>query len=66
MKFYGNNSHPLADMPFNFFLITDFNDSSTAEDLENTIHAWIDRTPEGKWPNWVVRKLLSLSFVRFI
>lgn len=41
-------------MPFNFFLITNLNASSTAQDFQDVISMWLDNMPAGKWPNWVL------------
>lgn len=53
MEYYSqerNRTH----MPFNFNFITDLNSSSSAIDIKNAIHLWLDNMPQGKWPNWVV------------
>ncbi|XP_069956904.1 maltase A3 isoform X3 [Cherax quadricarinatus] len=56
MKYYGNDTVPLADFPFNFFLIDNLQNRSylTGETLKSTIGLWLDNMPEGKWPNWVL------------
>ncbi|XP_071552168.1 maltase A3-like isoform X3 [Panulirus ornatus] len=55
MKYYGNETVPLADFPFNFFLIDNLQSRGdlTGESLRYTIDLWLDNMPEGKWPNWV-------------
>ncbi|XP_047501137.1 maltase A3-like isoform X1 [Penaeus chinensis] len=56
MKYYGNDSVPLADFPFNFLLIEHLRNRSdlTGFALKDTIDMWLDNMPEGKWPNWVL------------
>ncbi|XP_063610821.1 maltase A3-like [Penaeus indicus] len=56
MKYYGNESHPLADFPFNFLLIDSFQsrDNLTGESVMDVIDEWMTNMPEGKWPNWVI------------
>ncbi|XP_068082069.1 maltase 1-like [Anabrus simplex] len=52
MKFYGDEKHPLADFPFNFLLITQLNNHSTAEDVMETVNMWLSNVPPNKWSNW--------------
>ncbi|XP_076066771.1 maltase A3-like [Oratosquilla oratoria] len=56
MKYYGNDTDPLADFPFNFRLIEKLQNRSdvTGTRLKNIIDEWFDNLPEGKWPNWVL------------
>ncbi|XP_042871777.1 maltase A2-like [Penaeus japonicus] len=56
MKYYGNETHPLADFPFNFRLIDSFQsrDNLTGESVKAVIDEWMLSLPEGKWPNWVI------------
>ncbi|KAK8395419.1 hypothetical protein O3P69_006219 [Scylla paramamosain] len=56
MKYYGNQSVPLAHFPFNFFMLEALNNRSTLNGyaLKDTISLWLDYMPEGKWPNWVL------------
>uniref|UniRef100_A0A8D9EXA1 alpha-glucosidase n=1 Tax=Cacopsylla melanoneura TaxID=428564 RepID=A0A8D9EXA1_9HEMI len=51
MQFY-DCGHDL--MPFNFFLITQLNTTSTAQQFVDVIETWINNMPEGGWPNWVL------------
>ncbi|PSN29802.1 Maltase 2 [Blattella germanica] len=53
MNFYGNESHPGAHFPFNFFFISDLNNTSTASDFRDIINLWMDHMTTGRWPNWV-------------
>lgn len=64
MKYYGSDEVPLADFPFNFFLIDNFRgrEDLSGESLMATVSLWLDNLPTGKWPNWVV-SILSLSCV---
>ncbi|XP_069978318.1 maltase A3-like [Penaeus vannamei] len=56
MKYYGNETHPLADFPFNFQLLDSFQgrDNFTGESVMAVIDEWMTNLPEGKWPNWVI------------
>jgi len=60
MPYYGTEEVPLADFPFNFNIRNNFNNRSdvTGYNLKASIDNWLDIMPEGKWPNWVVRKTL--------
>jgi len=70
MKYYGNESNPLADFPFNFQLLN-LNESSTAADVTEVVKAWIAALPIGKWSNWVlgnhdVRRIANRTSVKLI
>uniref|UniRef100_A0A0P4VX34 Glycosyl hydrolase family 13 catalytic domain-containing protein n=1 Tax=Scylla olivacea TaxID=85551 RepID=A0A0P4VX34_SCYOL len=56
MKYYGSEEDPLADFPFNFFLIDNFHgqEDLSGESLMATVSLWLDNLPAGKWPNWVL------------
>ncbi|KAK3857931.1 hypothetical protein Pcinc_035849 [Petrolisthes cinctipes] len=56
MKYYGNETYPLGDFPFNFLLIDHLKNRSelTGESLRTTVGLWLDNLPKGKWPNWVL------------
>ncbi|XP_320159.4 maltase A3 isoform X1 [Anopheles gambiae] len=56
MKYYGNETVPGAQIPFNFHFITDLSKDSTAQDFLNTINYWIDHMPpmDSVVPNWVL------------
>nr|XP_018917587.1 PREDICTED: maltase 2-like [Bemisia tabaci]XP_018917588.1 PREDICTED: maltase 2-like [Bemisia tabaci]XP_018917589.1 PREDICTED: maltase 2-like [Bemisia tabaci] len=54
MRFYGNSTHQGAHFPFNFFLITDLDRQSQAQDYLRVINMWMSNMPEGHWPNWVL------------
>lgn len=53
MMYYSQET-PRAHMPFNFNFITYLNKTSSAVDLKNVIHLWLDNMPQGQWANWVV------------
>ena len=55
MEYYGDTQQPLADFPFNFYLMTNIKRESTAEDIMETIELWMNNLPKDKWANWVVR-----------
>jgi hypothetical protein len=48
--------HSGADMPFNFKLQF-VNRTCGGRCVQELVESWMDAMPEGKWPNWVVRKL---------
>jgi len=54
MEYYGGHKHPLADFPFNFYLMTNIRRESSARDIKNTIELWMSNLPETKWANWIV------------
>lgn len=57
MKYYGTETDPLADFPFNFSLITNFSNRNeiTGINLQASVEQWIGNMPKGMWPNWTVR-----------
>lgn len=66
MRYYGNDTVPLADFPFNFFILDSLMNRSavTGESLKETVNLWLDNLPPNKWPNWVV-SLHSLLYPCF-
>lgn len=54
MEYYGNSTSPGAHFPFNFYLITEFDQQSDAHDVDAIIKSWMLNMPNGSWPNWVV------------
>lgn len=54
MKYYGNESTPIAHFPFNFFFISNLHKGSFAKNFYDTVLLWLDNMPKGNWPNWVV------------
>jgi hypothetical protein len=54
MKYYGTPSAPGGHFPFNFRLISDLNNSSSAEDFSRVINEYLERITEGRTANWVV------------
>ncbi|XP_055594366.1 maltase 2-like [Uranotaenia lowii] len=56
MKYYGSGdgSRQGSHMPFNFLLITDLNQDSTAQDFAYTIEKWLTYMPRDKEANWVI------------
>ncbi|XP_076628859.1 alpha-glucosidase-like [Colletes latitarsis] len=49
MKYYVSGAH----FPFNFGMITDVNQNSTASDFNNVINKWMSNMPHGNAANWV-------------
>ncbi|XP_069688710.1 maltase 2-like isoform X2 [Periplaneta americana] len=54
MQYYGDRHRPLADFPFNFYLMTNISRESSPYDIKNTIELWMSNMPETKWANWVL------------
>ena len=54
MKFYGNDSCPGAQLPFNFQMINVLRKESHSEDFVNMIEEWLKVVPAGKITNWVI------------
>ncbi|XP_065203794.1 maltase 2-like [Planococcus citri] len=52
MKFYGETQG--RHMPFNFLLITDIDDHSSAKEFSDVILKWLNGMPKNGWPNWVI------------
>lgn len=57
MQYYGDDTKPGSQMPFNFGFISDLNSDSSARDLKNIVDRWITYMPLDKSANWVVRIL---------
>jgi hypothetical protein len=55
MNYYGTPGAPGGHFPFNFRLISDVNNSSSAVDISRTINEYLERMTDGRTPNWVVR-----------
>lgn len=53
IKFYGNETHEGAQMPFNFVLFR-LNSKSKVKDYVDAIDAWMEYLPEKHVANWVV------------
>nr|XP_045597498.1 probable maltase [Procambarus clarkii] len=56
MSYYGNSTHPLADIPLNSLLINSLTDRShvTGPTLRSIIGLGLDKLPKGKWANWLL------------
>ncbi|KAI8123736.1 Maltase A3 [Lucilia cuprina] len=54
MQYYGNATHEGAQIPFNFELISNLRNDSTAYHYEQLINNWLSNMPEGRSANWVV------------
>lgn len=55
-KYYQSNDTTKdgAHLPFNFQMINEIKDFSTAADFVNMVTNWFKVVPEGKVTNWVV------------
>lgn len=61
MRVYGEKGDTRKGpmMPFNFLILQEFHNGSTASDLKATIDKWMAHKPNQFMPNWVVRKILT-------
>lgn len=53
MRYFGDETHPGAHIPFNFLPLLFFSFKSNSTVIEKVIRAWTDVFPEGYY-NWVV------------
>ena len=60
VRYYGTSLVKEADFPMNFRLI-DLGGSEnwSANRIYATVMEWMEKMPEGKWPNWVVSDMIS-------
>lgn len=58
--YYTNGKVNGPHFPFNFQLIVQLNNRSTAKDYRDAVDSWLDATPKGYQPNWVVSRGKSL------
>lgn len=54
MQYYGNATAEGAQLPFNFLLISEISNKSTAGDYAASIQKWLQHMPPGRTANWVV------------
>lgn len=54
MQYYGDGKREGAHLPFNFQLLEQINNDSSAFDYKAAIHSWLGNMPKGRTPNWVV------------
>lgn len=54
MRYYGNETHEGAQMPFNFQFIERIKMDSNANDYKAAIDYWWSNMPKGRTANWVV------------
>lgn len=52
MSYYGDNDE--CDFPFNFLLVELPQQNWTGTGVNVTVSKWLDMSPKGAWPNWVV------------
>lgn len=53
-RYYTNGVKEGAQLPFNFELSKQLIKTSTAHDVVNAVHSWLDPMPKGHFTNWVV------------
>uniref|UniRef100_A0A034WTB8 alpha-glucosidase n=1 Tax=Bactrocera dorsalis TaxID=27457 RepID=A0A034WTB8_BACDO len=54
MRMYGDGVHNGSNIPFNFEMMADLNNQSTASDYDYYVRHWLDNMPEGVYANWVL------------
>ena len=54
VRWYGNETHKGAHMPFNFALIAQLDVNSTAENFKDAVDLWLNAMPEHGRANWVL------------
>lgn len=54
LRFYGDGQRDGSHVPFNFQVISNVNEFSTAKDYKTRIDNWLERVPAGKYANWVL------------
>lgn len=62
MKYYGNGARKGSHMPFNFALIENVNEFSSAKDIKFYTDRWLTYMPVGMSANWVV----SISKISYL
>jgi hypothetical protein len=61
MGYYGTANKSGGHFPFNFRLITDITNTSTAENFSQNITEYLAFMTDGRTPNWVVSVDTALS-----
>lgn len=63
-RYYGNDSYPGTQLPFNYHLMTIVRKDDMIDSLSRAIQFWFDVIPDKFMPNWVVsiRNGGSLTF----
>lgn len=51
-----------SHIPFNFLMISDLNEKSSAKEFVHTINKWMSFMPAGETANWVVKRNVKLHF----
>lgn len=54
LEYYGTSNRTGSHIPFNFQLLSNVNNASTAADFKTYIDSWLDLMPSGKVSNWVM------------
>ncbi|XP_053697377.1 probable maltase [Sabethes cyaneus] len=54
IEFFGNKTADGAQIPFNFQLITNLNQNSSAADFAKYVNIWLKALPKGRRSNWVL------------
>ena len=54
IRFYGNETSRLVDMPFNFKLIDQLPRGFTGSQLHKSVNDFIRALPSWAWPNWIL------------
>lgn len=54
MRLFGENGKNGSQIPFNFQLISQMSNQSTAQNVNDIIHSWLDLIPKKNVSNWVI------------
>lgn len=54
MRLFGDGVKNGSQIPFNFELISRMSNTSTAQNVYDIIHTWLDLIPKGNVSNWVI------------
>jgi alpha-glucosidase len=66
MQYYGSEQQQGAHMPFNFLLLLNINNNSTAEDFKILADLWMSKMPAGRTANWVVSIIKPFCFLNLM
>ncbi|XP_053963318.1 maltase A1-like [Anastrepha ludens] len=54
MRMYGDGVHNGSNIPFNFEMMAELNNQSSAEKYDYYVRHWLDNMPKGVYANWVL------------
>jgi hypothetical protein len=56
MKYYGNETRPIAHFPFNFLLL-DVSSQMNGKEILDLVNTWSEHLPPGQWPTTLVKEI---------